>query len=316
MTSCWVITEGLIGTQNQCVALAHAAGLDPQIKIVKLKQPWKSFTPWILHFSPQALAPGSTPLTAPWPDVIIASGRKALAPSVWIKQQSKGKTKLVIVQSPIVKNSAFDLVVAPQHDQYRGAHTLQTVGALSVVSPEKMAQAKHDAPRALIDLPSPRVAVMIGGDSRTHQLTSQVVDKMIVQLQDLLEQGYSLMVTTSRRTRPELHKRLYQSLQHERVFFWDGNGKNPYFAFLALADMLLVTEDSVSMASEALSTGKPVYLMKMEGGSDRFARFHDNLVALGYARWFTGVLEHYNYTAPDDLAKAAEVVRKLITIQE
>ncbi len=45
-TSCWVLTEkGLKGTENQCVALAEAAGLSYTVKGIKLNQPWKSFTP-------------------------------------------------------------------------------------------------------------------------------------------------------------------------------------------------------------------------------------------------------------------------------
>src|SRR5690242_4946725 len=97
-TSCWVLTEkGLKGTENQCIALAEAADLSYTIKGIKLRQPWKSFTPWIHCFSPVALTPESDKLDGPWPDVVIASGRKAIAPALWIKKQNS-KIKLVIVQ--------------------------------------------------------------------------------------------------------------------------------------------------------------------------------------------------------------------------
>src|SRR5690606_13676708 len=101
-TSCWILVEkGLKGTENQCVALAEAAGLSRTIKTIKLKQPWKTLTPWVRHFSSAALTPESDPLVAPWPDVVIASGRKAIAPALWVKKQSGGCTKLIIVQSPV-----------------------------------------------------------------------------------------------------------------------------------------------------------------------------------------------------------------------
>ena len=82
MTTAWVLTEGMAGTQNQCVALAHAAGFAPEIKTIRLRQPWKMMTPWLRGFSPTALVTGSSVLAPPWPDVIIASGRKAIAPAM------------------------------------------------------------------------------------------------------------------------------------------------------------------------------------------------------------------------------------------
>src|SRR3546814_5644221 len=47
-------------------------------------------------------------------------------------------------------------------------------------------------------------------------------------------------------------------------------GENPYFAYLGLADAILVTADSVNMVCEAASTGKPVYVIDLDGSSDKF----------------------------------------------
>lgn len=322
MKTCWVLTEGMIGTQNQCVALAEAAGFTPEIKVVKLKQPWKTVTPWVRHFTPAALAPGSSDLRGPWPDLLIASGRKAIAPALWIKKQSGGKTKLVVIQSPIIKSAQFDLVVVPQHDRYTGANTLQTMGALSLITPEKLAQAKEEWRARLEALPAPRLAVLIGGNSRTHKLTEDVTHRLAAQLKALTG-DYSLMITASRRTPPEYQDLLRQQVKEptpssseavgqKEVLFWDGTGDNPYRGFLAWADALVVTEDSVSMASEAVSTGKPVYILKMAGGSPRFARFHDYLIDKGYARWFEGAIENYSYNPPNDLKQAADAIKRLL----
>ena len=54
-------------------------------------------------------------------------------------------------------------------------------------------------------------------------------------------------------------------------FVWDGTGENPYYAFLAAADAIVTTEDSVT---EAAGTGKPVYVQRLKGGSTRIGRFH------------------------------------------
>ena len=51
---------------------------------------------------------------------------------------------------------------------------------------------------------------------------------------------------------------------------WDFTGENPYFGILALADMLVVTQDSVSMISEAAATAVPVTVVRCVAVSHNF----------------------------------------------
>jgi mitochondrial fission protein ELM1 len=65
------------------------------------------------------------------------------------------------------------------------------------------------------------------------------------------------------------------------------------------------------MVSEAASTGKPVYIAELEGGSAKFARFHAAMRKAGIARPFAGTIERWSYASPDDTARAAaEVARR------
>jgi mitochondrial fission protein ELM1 len=313
MTLCWIIVEkGLKGTENQCIALAEAAGLSPVIKNFQVRQPWKTINPYIPFFNKFAFAAGSADFTAPWPDVIIAAGRKTIAPSFWIKKQSKNKTKLVFIFSPVIKSKNFDLVIAPRHDQYKGSNVFEITGALSLITDEKLAVAKAEWQNTLGPLPLPRIAVLIGGNSRTHQMTQAVVDRLIRQLAQLQMDNYSLMITASRRTPDEYIAQMRHALNGSNIHFWDGTGANPYFGYLASADAILVTEDSVSMPLEAISTGKPVYIIPMAGGSARFKRFHDYLYQKHFARLFEGRIEDWTYQPPDDLHLAATKVKELL----
>ncbi len=61
---------------------------------------------------------------------------------------------------------------------------------------------------------------------------------------------------------------------------WDGKGENPYATFLAHADALIVTADSVNMNGEAAATGKPVYVFEPSAGSAKFRRFHRDFESL------------------------------------
>jgi mitochondrial fission protein ELM1 len=81
---------------------------------------------------------------------------------------------------------------------------------------------------------------------------------------------------------------------------------------LGLADAILVTRDSVSMTSEAVFTGKPVHVIDLDGSSRRIELFHANMERQGYTRRFTGKLESWRYTPPDDTAMAAARIKPLL----
>jgi hypothetical protein len=62
----------------------------------------------------------------------------------------------------------------------------------------------------------------------------------------------------------------------------------------AVADDVLVTQDSANMAAEAASTGKPVHILPMVPlkPADKFARLHADLRLRGAAvRWSAGKLD-------------------------
>jgi mitochondrial fission protein ELM1 len=328
--TCWIITEGQAGTENQCLGLAEALGVQPVVKRIKLKSPWRQLSPWLCFGHEHALAAGSDPIDAPYPDLLIASGRKSIGIALHIKKQSGGKTFLVQVQDPRISPKHFDLVIVPQHDPTRGDNVLVTTGSLHRVTPEKIAAEKSKFASTLSALPAPRVAVLIGGSSKSHQMTAAATQKLTDQL---LALKASLMITASRRTGAENINTLksilcrhsgesrnpetpaFAGVTNSSVYFWDGEGENPYFALLGFADYIIVTEDSVSMTSEALSTGKPVYTAALEGGAKRLDAFHRLLREQGYTRPFTGELEMWSYSPLQDTMKAAHEIRRRMKIK-
>lgn len=306
---CWVVTEGIAGTENQCLGVAEAMGITPVVKRIKLRFPWKQLSPWLDVGHGLSLAAGSDSIAPPWPDLILASGRKAIGIGRHIKRRSGGKSFLVNIQDPRLNPAKFDLVVVPQHDKTRGGNVFVTTAGLHRVTPQKLAEGADMWREKLAHLPAPRVAVMIGGNSRAHTMTLENARQLAAQLQQLAAQGYGVMVTASRRTGAENTRVLREKLNGNNVFFWDGTGDNPYFGFLGLADYIIVTEDSVSMTSEAVSTGKPVYIAGLTGGAARLDAFHRLLQEQGFTRPFTGELQAWSYDPPNDTIKVAEKIR-------
>ncbi len=301
--NCWIITEGMAGTENQCIGIAEKLGLDTKIKRISLKQPWKALSPYIGAEQEWSFEPRIEP---PYPDLLITSGRKSIAASRFIKKQSGGKTITVHIQDPRISPKHFDMVAVPEHDPMRGSNVLVTKASPNKITMDKINAAKDEFPE-LGELPSPRVAVLIGGSSKAYNMTRAITEKLA---HDLCTLDASLMITCSRRTGEENQRILETHLNNDKNYFWDGSGTNPYMAILGWADYILVTADSASMISESCTTGKPVYMINLEGGARRISTFHNNLMRHGALKNFEGVLNHFTYEPLNDAQIVANEIKK------
>ena len=309
--SCWVVTEGYIGLENQALGVAEGLGLAPILKTVAARQPWRSLPPrlWVDRVGFRALAGELAP---PWPDVVVSCGGQAALAAYLIRRDSGGRTFTIHVQKPALPAREFDVLVVPKHDGLTGPNVIVTEGAVHRVTRAKLAEAAERFAARYAHLPNPRVAVLIGGSNNRYRLTAERMRVLAGQLAALAKGGAGLMVTPSRRTEPEAARILAEALAGLSADIWDGAGENPYFGLLGVADAILVTRDSVSMTSEAAFTGKPVHVIDLDGSSRRIERFHAHMQQQGYTRRFNGKLESWTYTPPDDTAMAAARIKPLL----
>ncbi|MEG6510133.1 mitochondrial fission ELM1 family protein [Methyloligella sp. 2.7D] len=315
----WILTDGAIGMEQQGLAVARAVGLPYALRKVKvgglvdlLPVPAQVAVPprWLL-----ASTRAETPLKAPWPRLVISIGRRSAPIALAIKRASGGATFALHIQDPKIPAKLFDLVAAPVHDGLEGPNVVQTFGAVHSVTQDRLDEgAAHFAP--LIDpLPHPRISVLLGGKSRAFDFTPEDAALMGDRLRQMIgETGGSLLVTPSRRTSKESFAVLKEKLKDLPGMIWDGAGENPYFAFLAAADALVVTADSVNMVTEAAGTGKPVFVQPLHGKSTRLNRFHAKMREAGITRPFTGRFETWEYPPVNDTEKVAAPVREALKL--
>lgn len=306
----WVLHDGKAGMANQVIGLAEALGWPFIEKRLVIRPPWRSLAPQLWLFPFRAVDASGASLAPPWPEIVIACGRNTIALARAIKRRSGGRSFWVQVQDPRFARREVDLVVAPAHDPASGANVLRTLGAVHRVTPAQLAAAAPLFVPLFAALPRPLVAVLIGGDNGVYRLSDTAFGRLCDQLAALAAQGFGLAITPSRRTAPERIALLRQKLEASSAYIWDGNGDNPYFGMLGLADAILVTADSVSMVSEAAATGKPVHVVELEGGSPKFTRFHRAMREAGITRPFTGAIENWRYAPPDDTPRAAAEIRR------
>jgi uncharacterized protein len=298
----WAVTTGEDGMRTQARGLAQAVAARVIEKTTPPRWPW----------SPRGETRDS--FEAPWPDVLITCGRRSTALSVALRKASGGRIVTVHIQDPRTSPAAFDLVVAMEHDRIAaGPNVIKVATALHDLTLEKLAAAAALWRDRFEALGRPLVGVAIGGTTRGNVFTLEHGQELIDALKRLRRgAGASLAITPSRRTPPAVNALLQEAFGDDpRVLLWDLAGENPYRGILALADRLVVTGDSVSMVSEALSTPHPVEVFDLRFA--RYAAFLEGLFERGLARRFEGSLAPPPPTDPVNATiDAAQAVRNLL----
>lgn len=308
--TCWVVTDGAVGNEKQCLALTHYLALDPLVFRAGLRWPWRALAPrglWLAHLAATGDLRGR--LAPPWPRLLIGCGRRAALLSRWVRKRSEGATRTVQILNPRIDPAQFDHVICPSHDGLTGQNVIRTEGALHQVDDETLAGFRKRWV-ALGELPSPRIAVLVGASNRAYRLDDARLIRLLEGAAAMAGEG-SLLISSSRRTPPELNARMRQWFGQRRGMLWtDGpDGENPYEGFLAWADRFVVSADSVNMISEALGTGKPVHSTAPTSGNRRFARFHGHLVSTGRLLGLDHKQPHADYAPLRETAEVADRLR-------
>jgi uncharacterized protein len=310
----WIISDGKAGHEAQARGVAEALGLAIEIKRVTPGAPWSLLSPWGPVAPSERFGSQTSPFHPPWPDFALSIGRLTIPYVRRLKQVGGLATYTVILLDPKVSAKTADLFWVPEHDKLRGPNVITTLTAPHTFSPRRLAELRARMPVEIAALPSPRVAVLLGGPNGDYHYTPPRVAHLASALQSLAALGAGLMITPSRRTPADVVGFLREQTAWQPHLFWDGQGENPYPQFLAQADAFVVPADSVNMTGEPCATAKPIYVFEPEGGSAKFTRFHDALRRYGATRPLPARferLETWTYPPLDSASViAAEIARR------
>ena len=308
----WIISEDLAGLRAQALGLAEAAGLSPEMRVLRPTAPWK----WIgAKFWPNALAVVADSVKAPLPSLAIGCGGMAAAVLAALRRQpNQGRAMRVVqVQNPRMDISRFDLIVANRHDELTGPNVFVTRTALHRVTPARLAAEAAVWRDRLAPYRRPLVAVLLGGSNGRFRLDRGAGARLAADLATMAQRDkVGVVVTPSRRTDPAVTDLIRTALAPTGGWVWDLQGDNPYFGMLALADLIVVTQDSVSMLSEAAATTAPVMFAPLPGSWRRQALFLKPLMDEDRIRPFEGRFSTWPVSPLNDTpAAAAEMHRRL-----
>ena len=303
MRSSVVLSEPYAGLQSQAVGLAEAAGLAPALVSLRPRAPWR----WVsARLWPAPLRAVRLPDAGD--AVVIGAGGTAAVVGAALRRPGR---PVVQVQHPRIDPARFDLIVVNRHDGLTGPNVVVTRTALHRATPARLAEAAAIWAPRLAHLPRPLVAVLVGGSNGRFRLDGAVATALGASLAHMMRADrVGLALTPSRRTAGDARAALHRAVAPLGGWVWDMAGENPYFGLLALADAIVVTEDSVSMVSEAAATSAPVLLAALPGRSRRIRQFNRFLQEDGRVRPFAGRLDLWPVAPIDDTQAAADEMRR------
>jgi len=307
----WVITTGMAGMDVQAQGVAEALGLAYDMKRVRPKGIWKFAAPWAPVAPAERFGEPGSQFAPPWPDIAISLGRGSVPYMRALRRRAGEETFTVVLQDPKTGLGTADMIWVPIHDRLRGPNVFTTLTAPHSFTAQHLAELRRVVPPAIAALPHPRVAVVLGGKNAVYKFRDEDDEHLANALACLGRLGASFLITPSRRTHGRLLEVVERATRDFPRILWDGSGANPYGAFLAHADLLVVTADSVNMTGEACATGRPVLVFTPSGGSAKFRRFHAALEARGATRPLPEQLDAIPSWSYEPLHSVEDIAREI-----
>ncbi|MBC7981272.1 MAG: mitochondrial fission ELM1 family protein [Armatimonadetes bacterium] len=256
-----ILSDGKAGHENQSHGLAEAMARRhaAEIRILTLEE-----KPGAIARVRKAIAESRK---FPDPDFIIAAGHATHLSLLCLSRKYGARS--ILLMKPLLPMGFFDWCVIPEHDFKQppaAKNVILSKGALNRVVCVPGAKSGN--------------LILVGGPSKTHGYDET---KLVEQIKRVTTEG-SWQVADSRRTPASFFTALGKAVSNVEFIPHQATEPGWLAAKLSEVEQVRVTEDSVSMIYEALSSGCRVGILEMPGirKSSRVIGGLERLRAEGY----------------------------------
>ncbi len=248
-------------------------------------------------------------------DFIISCGSSTAGLNYLLSEDQQAKS-IAILKPGLLSIKKFDAVILPQHDKSKPKeNVIITKGAPNLITKKYLEEQSEQLLKRFSHLKiggGYKVGLLLGGDTKNHILSEKSVRIVINQLKELAnEEKVELLVTTSRRTPVKIESLLQRELRKYLrcrllIIANHHNVSEAVGGILGVADAVVVSGDSISMISEAASSGKPTLVFPME------ERLKSAKIASKHNR-FIDILNEQNFilsTEPQNLKESLYNIAK------
>ncbi len=211
------------------------------------------------------------------PSVIISAGSSVAVPNLFLGDILGVPSITCGIPSPIGISKFALALVAGHKKPPRRRNVFVTIGAPNRIDKEKLEGATDYWQKkygTFLPKSGPILGIAVGGNARNLYIDESTMESLLVEIRDFMERGDgSFIITTSRRTPRILNEFLAAQLSDDPrcLLFIDAckEEANPLPMMLAACDVILVSEDSATMISEAASGSTKVVVWGVERGKGK-----------------------------------------------
>jgi len=282
MNEVLILSDGRMGHLNQSIALAKYLNLPYVIAEVQFRNKLCKILSYIFDkIGIRVSALFKLEVLKNYQIVIGTGSSTYYAIKVLAK---KMQAKSITMMLPKGYGLDFDTIFVQSHDAApRQKNIIEIPANFAYVEPQGIYKAKKKA-----------IGIVIGGDNKIFKMSVKELKKQLDFIKENYE-GYEFAITTSPRTSVEIEK-LIESYHFDYEIIFSKNVMNPIADFLEECESVIITGDSTSMISEAISYGEAnvIVLPLKSTQNNKFVRFIDSLANEGYLHVFDGTIKHKN----------------------
>jgi KDO2-lipid IV(A) lauroyltransferase len=271
-------------------------------------------------------------LMGTYAEFVVSCGSSLAPVNIYMSKENNAKNVVVMDPAIPLSRNKFSFIIAPEHDAMKkGKNIITTTLAPNLVDGEALKKAAEKLKKS-VDIKSDNViGLLIGGDNPEFALSDDLLNKALADLLKICESNDAdLLVTTSRRTNKAQESIVKAALQNSPrcrliVIANENNPEGALAGILALSNVVVVSGESISMISEAVSSGKKTVVFsldKKKNGMTKHETALERLAKEGYisiaraGELISLVGRAFKDTRPakriDDTDKIYEAMRALI----
>jgi len=231
-------------------------------------------------------------------DIIISTGSSLASVNMMLKSENYARNVAVLDPGVLIRRK-FDLVIIPRHDVKKGnegakkekSNIVVTDLAPNLIKAEDMRKDNGAGQDVSLQSEKANVGIFIGGKNKHFVFSEKMIREILSSVTEFCEEHDSFLhVTTSRRTSPKIEKTVEEVLFGQprcKTLVMGSKDKDlgTVSRIMCECDILIVSLESISMVSEAVSSGKRVMVFmpdKVSRKETKYERFSDLLASRGY----------------------------------
>ncbi len=210
-------------------------------------------------------------------DIVISCGASTVSVNSFLKYENNAKA-IVIMKPGLGRSKKFNLIILPRHDA-----ALMPEGRGNILVTEA-------APNRVKGggLKVKGIGLLIGGDTKNFKLEKKAIEQVVDAVAKIAEEMQrEIFVSTSRRTSKEIDKSVKDKLSNNKrcrllVIANEKNKTGAVQEILSQSEVAIVSPESISMISEAVSSGK--YVVAFGSCQGKYAKNIKNLETRGFIK--------------------------------